>query len=409
MNTDNLTSCGPKGQVTVNSSLGVEGFVDCSVVDSKTGEVIRSYPRQHNLILNYGLNYWCTTHSLINGIGVAVVGTGTTVTGMDSSPTTAAQSGTTVNLSGGSLLFTDTSTDAGRMIKWDTGEEAMIITVSSTTQATVTPSQSVSAGDFNYYYTNQAGLATEVKRTNTYLSSAGANGTTGPSMTGATATITMWHTYDFSAETVVRSYTELGFSSSLSAGNNLWSRIKLASPVALEVAQQLRVKYTINCILSPITSTAVDTSVITGWTGAVGDYMPIKFAIATTATENGSSQPFDPAGNMFVILSDWVPTWPPTFNLLPAPVDNSVPSIYGNYTSLLTYTTNSFYRDKTITFPVESGNSNAIRSIVIGYTSYYGAQYSGVHWIFLMDSAQTKDNTHTLTLTFRVSVGRVLA
>lgn len=413
MNINNLESCGPKGQLLANTSLGVEGFVECSVVDSKTGEVIRSYPRQHNLILNYGLNYWCNSATMANCWITAVVGTGTTVTSVDSSPTTAAQSGTTVNLSGGSFLFTNTSTDAGRMIKWDTGEEAMVITVSSTTQATVTPSQSVSDGAFNYYHTNQTALATEIKRSYTYLTTAGACGWTGPSTTGATATYTLWRTYDFTAETGARSYTEIGFSPIGTAGANLWARILLSSPIALEALQQLRVKYTVYYSISPVTSIAVTSSVITGWTGAVGNYMVIKPDISGVDTNGGTnsiglSSQLEPAAAGMCMISTWIPTWPPTFNTQ-YPVGGTYGVITYASQSLLTYNTNNFYRNKTCTIPVATGNSTSIRSIFISSWQYGSDSGTQTGWIFLMDSAQTKDNTHTLTLIFRMAVGRVLA
>jgi len=394
-----------RSRPAANSGFGVEGWIECTVINAKTKQIVRKYPRQHNLILNYGLDQWCNVLALPQNFLWAVVGTGTTVTSADSTPSTAAQAGTTVTVSGGTFTFTSTGTDTGRMIKWDSGEEARVVTVTDPTHAEVTPSQSVSANDFNYFYTNQTSLTTETKRTATYLTTAGGCDKLDIGSTRAT-----WRTYDFSAEAGNITYNEIGFSNASTPGANLWARIKLASPIALVSGQQLRVKYTVNYTVSPITATAVASSVITGWPTASGYHMitnmDASYVLATGASSNaGNPGLLEPNCLPYGIVSQWTGTWP-TFsfgaNSLPATLTDIAQSTSN---TLNTYIALDFRRDKTYGWTVNAGNATNINCINITSANYY----SNRPWAFKFDANQTKDNTHTLSWTLRVTVSRVLA
>ena len=78
-------------QIIAGQHQQAQGWVQCFVVDAATGEVVKEYPRQKNLILNQGMdqvatNYWADCFVYCSA------GIGTTPTSDDSSPTTAAQS-----------------------------------------------------------------------------------------------------------------------------------------------------------------------------------------------------------------------------------------------------------------------------------------------------------------------------
>ena len=117
---------------TIGQSL--HGKARLSIIDAKTKKVIRQLPWQKNMITNYGMNTYPSgtyDRGWTNGFNYACAGTGLTPTTDDSGVTQATQAGTTVTLSGGAFTFTDTATDAGKVIKWDTTEEAMIVTVTA--------------------------------------------------------------------------------------------------------------------------------------------------------------------------------------------------------------------------------------------------------------------------------------
>jgi hypothetical protein len=394
---------------TPQGKLGVEGWVQCSVIDGRTQKVLRQYKTQHNLILNNGLNNWCNTVPFANNYDYAVVGTGTTVTSADSTPSTAAQAGTTVTVTqgAGSFAFTSTAVDAGRMIKWGTSEEARVVTVTDPTHAEVTPIQSVTGTTFSYFYTNQAGLTTEIKRTTTYSVASSGCGSNILSLSGPT--IINWRTYDFSIEAGPITYNEIGFSNTNSAGANLWARIKLASPIALVSGQQLRVKYTINLTISPTVLTAVGTSPITGWPTASGDYMYLKPDVTYVRADNGGTawwnqMTLEPSYASAHQVARWTGIGTPTWQVTPS---GSFINRAAVGATLNTYQALDFFRTKTISYAVGSNNATDHNVIVCGFQGATVA--ANIGWIYIMDTDQTKDSTHTLSVTVKTSVSRVLA
>lgn len=224
--------------------LAIKGRVQAHVVDGKKGRVIKTMPWQDNLILDQGLdqylggpNNWC------NLLKNCAAGTGTTPT-RDVMDGTASQTLTTVTLSGSTYSFT--GGDVGKWIGWASGYQAKITAYLSATQVTVDRSQTVAAGTATLYRAGQVGLATEVKRSNTYptytyTDGRQASATWGTS--GPPAYITYRRTYDFTAEVGSVNYTEIGISGNSAAGNNLFSRILLAGAVSVASGQQLRITY----------------------------------------------------------------------------------------------------------------------------------------------------------------------
>lgn len=402
----------------VKMHMGIVGIVQCLVIDSKTKKVVRKYAPQKNLILNQGMDEWAT-QNFCDLFLYSVVGTGTTPTQDDSGTTTAARSGTTVTLSGGSFTFTNTATDAGKMIKWDTSEEARIVTVTDTTHCEVATSGTIAAAQFTVFRTNQTGLATETKRTNNYLTGAGNTETT---INGGAGTISHKRTYDHTAEVGAITYNELGFSRQAGAGANLFSRILLGAGVSLVASQQLRVVYTLTITFSPATPATISSTPITGWASATGvqqcqypnmtgirsttgatDLLPPDGVGGSSPTNSGGFEP-SRSGFSFVLTSS--STAHNTFGSQGPSRSSGV--FAGTNITLSTYTSLSFTRTKTGVWSTSQGNASTHRSIIMG-GDQGSAAGSNQGFVYILDSAQTKDNTHTLTINLILTWGRTLA
>lgn len=399
-------------QVINAGHQAVTGIVQCFVVEAATGKVLKEYPPQKNLVLNQGLdqvatNYWADLMLYCSA------GTGVTPTSDDSGTTTATQAGTGVTLSGGSFTFTDTATDAGKVIKWDTAEEATIVTVTNPTTVVVSNSASISAGEFTVYRTNQTQLTTQLKRTSTYLTSA--------PYCQSTLTSNVYknrRTYDFTAEVGTVNYTEVALGWSNTGSTTIFSRILLASPVAVGAGQQFRVTYEMQLTLLPASASAA-TAIINGWPVAPalttdGDQAIQYIGLSQVTSSSGSTGFYDngrtanePAEgtNIGIFLA--------TNATAPSSLGSAVNRTTGAEVVSATkasYIAGSYYIDKTATFPVGSGNGSAWRSMGFGpYSAGFYHPYSGTSMVFVFDEAQTKLNTHTLTLTWRFSWSRVLS
>lgn len=256
--------------------MGVAGRVQVHVVNAKGG-VIKTLPWQKNLILDQGMDYYAT-NTWANMMNYCVAGTGTTPT-KDLLDGTASQTGTTVTLSGST--YTLTSGDVGKWVGWATGEQAKITAFISSTSVTVDRSQTVGSGTATLYRANQTGLATEVKRTNTYPTYTYTDGR-GSSATFAASSnvLTLRRTYDFSAEVGSVNYTEIGLSPIATVASNIFTRILLAGTVTVASGQQLRITYEISITVSDTTRPSQTLTSSTGW--------PYTYSI-NSITGNGTS------------------------------------------------------------------------------------------------------------------------
>lgn len=394
-------------ELVAQAGISLSGKVQCSVVDAATGQVVRTYPEQKNLILNNGMDM-IATNAIVSCVVACCAGTGTTPTVDDSGVSQISQATTTVTITGGAFTFTSTGVDGGKMIKWDSGEEARIVTVLTALTATVANSATVASGEFKVYRTNQLGLTTESKRTTTYLTGVGNCGTT---ITGNS--FANKRTFDFTTEAGGVTYNELGFSNTGIAGNNLFSRILLAVGVSLVAGQALRVVYTLTVVWTPNTSLTVSVSPITGWAGATG-VCQIERCNTLQINTNGagvnqntfgvsSAEPSVAASLMFYSTSQAFNT----FNTS-APSRTALNGTASFAFSLVTYTALNFYRDKTVTVPVGSLNVSTIRTMtMVDLANAIDPDYQT--FTFIMDSDQTKDNLHTLTIVIRTTWSRTLA
>jgi hypothetical protein len=392
-------------KASVGIKQAASGKVKVQVVDSKTGKVKRDYGWQKNLILNQGLNGIGSARTWAAATTHCAAGTGTTPTQDNSGATTATQSGTTVTLSGGSFTFTDTGTDTGKMIKWDSGEEAMIVSITNSTTAEVNVSQAVSADAFNVFRTNQTGLTTEVKRTNTYLTGVDNCGSTYVENEGKA---TFRRTYDFTVETGSVTYTEIGFSHVATVAANLFSRILLSTPVALIADDVLRVVYDLTIQFSFFEPRTI-TPTISGWTGVTGQEMLECFGIAevsTTGAVTTTNRAGDPVTANRIGYSNSTDAL--QANPAAAPFNSRTGTERFSKTVVLsTYVNDTFTRTKTMTALPAEGNMSGIRSIFYGLYATATTFYPQI--AFLMADPQEKLNTHTLTLSYVYTWGRVLA
>lgn len=245
--------------------MAVKGRFQVHIVRAKDGEVIKTLPWQNNLILDQGMDYIGNKNTWANLMSYCVAGTGTTPT-RDLVDGTASQTLTTVTLTGST--YTLTSGDIGKWFGWASGAQAKITAIISGTQATVAVSQTVGSGAVTLYRANQVGLATEVKRTNTYPSytytdGRGASASWGTS--GPPAVLTLRRTYDFSAETGSVNYTEIGISPVATVANNLMSRILLSGTVTVASGQQLRITYELAITVAGTTRPTQTLTSSTGW------------------------------------------------------------------------------------------------------------------------------------------------
>jgi hypothetical protein len=394
--------------VNIQANIGqtAKGRVRIQVVDSKTGRVKRDNGWQKNLILNTGLDMiavrtWadCFTH--------CAVSTGTTATQVDSGTTTAERAAAVVTLSGGSFVFANG--DVGNTIKWASGEVARITVFTSTTQVTVATSGTIAAGLFTLYRTNQTGLAVnETKtRTNTYLTGTGNCGTT---YTAATGNMVMRRTYDFTAEAGAVTYTEVGISyTGTIASNNLFSRILLSPSVTLDIDDQLRVIYELDITQTPCAPRSVAPT-ITGWGSTTpGNEMMENYGLyyvntsGVTASDPASGTS-EPSFARQIWISDSTAGLQSVPSVSVAVTGRTGTTFKNKAATLSTYAASAFTRNKSISFTTTEGNMSGIKSIVQGHIS--GNSYPGL--AFLLDNAQEKLNTKTLSLIFTYTWGRTL-
>jgi hypothetical protein len=168
--------------------LGLGNRVKAQVLEG--GNVIRETPWGPNLILDQGMDGLATKIS-VELFTYCAVGTGNTPTDADSGAVTATTSGATCTASGAFFA----PGDVGKLLRFDTGEKAYITAYTSSTVVTLGATLGVvGATAFTLYDVAQTALATEVMRSATYVTTAGACFT---SRSGST--LTTQRTFDFPA------------------------------------------------------------------------------------------------------------------------------------------------------------------------------------------------------------------
>lgn len=367
-----------------------------------------------NLILNQGMN-GLATRFFADSFTHCCLGDATAPTVLLSGATNASQSNVTVTLSGGSFVFTNTATDSGKVIKYDSGQQATIVTVSSPTSAVVNVSQNVSSTPFKVYQTTQTGLGNEIKRTNTYWTQA--NGCT---TTISAPVVAMRRTFNFTIETPTEAtYNEVGLSWTGTPGANLFSRIALPSPVIVPPGIRARVIYELHLTLTPNTPTA-RSSIITGWplspavntdaTEVMEDWgLAVVNSVGATVTHRTVSG-VDILGNEPSATAQVLVGTNTTALLnLGDPVLNrwQAGSFHGNLVNE-PYINGTYTRFRTIILTTSDLASTAVRIFCVGHVITPGTDFLPVYTM-LFDQAQTKTGAVTLGLRFRLIWSRVFA
>lgn len=367
-----------------------------SVIEN--GRTVKRKPWKRNLILDQGLDS-IAVRTWPEAFSHAVVGTGTDPTKRDSGAITFSRAGTTVTAS---ASFFEAQ-DAGRLLKFDTGEEMYIATFTSGTAVEVDTSGALAASEGTVWYVNQAALTTETKRTATY----GTNGGDNASTWELGSLWRMKRTFIFSAEAGSINYREIGWSHTATLGANLFGRDLLAGGgVNLVAGQQLKVEVELTVTLSPVSATAY-TNVITGWTqdgqSCIEDSRMWKVA-STGALDSLGGDNLRPSAVSF----------PWSLSTSSAVLRNADPSNQDlspstHATITLTgqaYISGTFQRTFTGTFAVGAGNRSDWRSMGIGQDGG-GGQFR-TQFRILLAATETKDSDHTLAIEFTWSWGRTL-
>jgi len=243
---------------TIEAKASAQGFYSYRVMNSD-GSPACDWIQQKNLLLPAGLaaspSFWASL------LGACHAGTGATANSaaLDG---TFSQTGSTVTRTGGAGTFV--SGNVGDFIKFASGERARIVTFTNSVTVQVDRSQEVASAAITVYDCSRLYLDTWVKATTTTDATAGFNGN---SYTTETGTFRVWKTFNQSAETVSRTYTEIGISPSTggTSTTTLLSRLLLESPVNVLPDQFLQVRFDLVVNTGNYRTSAAIPLTITGW------------------------------------------------------------------------------------------------------------------------------------------------
>ena len=226
------------------------------------------------------------------------------------------------------------------------------------------------------------GLVSEIVRTaNTLVS-----GTVVTDNLG-TRTRTIQRTYDFPAETSGQNYAELGLSHDGAVTSNLSTRALIdGGTVAVATGQQARVVYKVLITLGAnVVATPAST---TGWTaGLQGTSAFCSFGFMEGINYAGWAN----HNRLMLCTNPTIPTF-----------GTEYPTGGGEGTStaswFLTYTYGTYKSTRQTTWGLAAGNGTW-RALAMWAVPVQA-------WVWVFDNAQTKDNEHTLVVTWSMTYGR---
>lgn len=223
-------------------------------------------------------------------------------------------------------------------------------------------------------------LVSEVVRTSNKLSS-------NTTDNNSTRTRTIANVFDFPAETSNRNYAELGLSNTTTPGGDLTTRALVAGgTVTVLIGQQARVAYNLGIVLG---NNYTDTPTVTGDTAGFGSSSG-TFAYCTLDTLLMTND-----ANLTLATGSTIPAFGTTF-------------AYGSGVSCTSsgfdsYTPGTFLSTRYAAWDLSTGNGSSWRSLTSGQA---GTSSAG-RFAFVFDSVKTKDDTHTLTVTWSLQYGRI--
>ncbi len=416
--------------------MALEGRYKVAIVDGITGEEIWRQPDWNkNLILNQGMDGLATQY-LADVTKFGVCGTGTRFNAVPSGESSGSVGGGVfilVPVGSGILSLTGSYGGwvdpnflaAGDVIQFNNGTEVTIASGITTKTAVVTAgsSQTVSSQSFTIWKTSQTGLQTEIKRGGQNI--AGSSYLTGVGNCGSTATgnvVAFLRTIDFSTESILRSYTEVGIAwdSDDSPIASTFSRILLPAAIPIDVNQRLRLAYQLNVAFTPQSASGVLNATVGGWPvlPATNTNMSqsvqvlrtstIDTAGASTTTGASLEPPAVGATNCAFFGSA------SSASLVAAgatPPDRSTGQV-SIASSAGVYTAGSYTQTKIGTFSVSQLNRTDLRSFGFGYDngiSIKAYNTLGQAFCMLFEQTQSKAATQTLSLTYRWTWSRTLS
>lgn len=422
----------------------MRGFYKIQVVDSKTGLVVRDYGWNKNLILNGGMDAVASV-GICNLNAVAIAGTGSRPNSITSSNSTITQSGNIITLwpeigglqdfsssvmSGSERQYTH-SLETGDVIIYANNSQSNVLgidTVGGFT-ASVDTSYTIESGSnqtFTIWKTSQVGMHKEIKRSSTYLpGSSSVLGFNCGTVISHSAK-TMRRTYDFTAETTQKNYSEVGVSWTGTARAGVFSRVLLPETVSIAATYQLRMIHDLMVTVSPAYPRYVEPT-ITGWTNTKGTESLQNFLlydVATTGQSNDGTTGLDfgvldPASNHGYdyyyansFFSD-VGTAPAAFgSYVSRTLNGSTITGKSDYNAggLTTYVTGTYTRYKTANFRLTDGVDSTIWST--GFGAAYGvsevAHSTEQGIVLVFDEPHEKLNTQIASITYKFTWARVI-
>lgn len=348
----------------------------------------------HNLVLDSGLNLVASNVTSMLTRYLAL-GTGTGPTERDSSTTTCSRTGSTVTASGN---FFEAG-DVGRLIKWNTGEEAYILSFTSATEVETVDSGAIASDEFTIYYVDDNTLGSQTERSANYVSGGANNGTSQVSNV-----ITHKRTFLSNVAGAPITFNEIGWSP-LSGTGNLFSRDVISGGISLTAGDQLRVITELDITQGPATPSASSPSGIAGSVQVEGCGLT---TVQSSGAGNGPAigpflegvcEPAMASSNIYAsAYSGALAAYNTNVN-----VYNAVG--YRDTAVGETYVNGNFYRDVTRVFTTSQANGTLRSFGLCNFQS--GAEWrSGLR--FLSDSGVVKTSSQTLTLTMRWSWQREL-
>lgn len=249
-------------------------------------------------------------------------------------------------------------------------------------------------------------LVNQVNSTNSYLTTTGACGSSSDT---ATSSRTHKRTFNFNPEVANVNYNELGWSNSVSAAANLYSRVVLGSTVTVQTGESLRVVYQQRIVMAQATTQSSVTLSSGSFSGngnikVVGTFIDLFGTINSNGSETAANAP--------LLLGRLGPAWLLQNSSFPAINVGLTPSYSGiNATDSQsanasgTYTAGQFRIDLTYVWSaaVPATTVTNVRSFLFGaIVTLVG---TGFQW--LLNANQTKANTASLTLVLRIAWTRV--
>ena len=444
-----------KNEMIVRGEVGLSmhGRYRLQVLDSNTKEIIEDRGWQNNLILNEGMDAVASNYvASLNNAGV--LGTGSRPNFISGSLSLITQSGNLIYLYDTSTITNFTASFStypstvrvGDVIIDSDNSHSNVIAITDWRTVRVDSNQTFDAPgkEFVIWKTSQSrSLEKEIKRSTTHYSGSDGYMYCGTFwFTSSTPPTTIFRrTYDFTAETATKAYSEIGVSWTGTARAGLFSRAVLTNSLNVAPTQSVRMIHELSVTWGGFDPVYVTAS-ITGWpvapaastwgTGSVQNFTPTYVNTAGTTTGwgyYGNMVPLEPAAsanniliwastNSASLISSSLAMEPGGGNAIVRTLIDSQTSgfDFSDRGTVTTYLTGTYTQYKHAELDIYQANSTNIRTIGIGgvawdgIASYSGNPYdaSGQLYVFLFDEPQTKTNLQTLTLQYKWTWARVI-